>query len=106
MGQYHDLYFKTDILLLSDLFEKFSSVYLKDYGLDPSHYISSPSLPWDAMLRFNSASLQKINNVDVHLFLEEGMRGVSYISKRYSKSDEDSEIIYWDANNLYGWAMI
>ena len=35
------------------------------------------------------------------------MRGdVSYISKRYSKSDENTEIIYWDANNLYGWATI
>ena len=32
--------------------------------------------------------------------------GVSYISKRYSKSDENTEIMYWDENNLYGWAMI
>ena len=51
--------------------------------------------------------LEKINNIDVHLFLEKGMRGgVSYISKRYSKSDENTEIMYWDANNLYGYAMI
>ena len=41
------------------------------------------------------------------MFLEKGMRGgVSYISKRYSKSDENTDIMYWDANNLYGWAMI
>ena len=32
--------------------------------------------------------------------------GVFYISKRYSKSDKNTEIMYWDANNLYGWAMI
>ena len=32
--------------------------------------------------------------------------GVSHISKIYSKSDENTEIMYWDANNLYGWAMI
>ena len=51
--------------------------------------------------------LEKINNINVHLFLEKGMRGgISYISERYSKSDEDTEIMYWDANNLYGWAMI
>ena len=51
--------------------------------------------------------LEKINNTDVHLLLEKGMRGgVSYISKRYSKRDQDTEIMYWDANNLYGWAMI
>ena len=54
-----------------------------------------------------SIQLEKINNIDVHLFLEKGMRGgVSYISKRYSKSDRDTDIMYWDANNLYGSAMI
>ena len=48
-----------------------------------------------------------MNNIDMHLSLEKGMRGgVSYISKRYSKSDENTDIMYWDANNLYGWAMI
>ena len=50
--------------------------------------------------------LEKINNVDKHLFLEKGMRcGVTFISKR-CKSDDNTEIIYWDANNLYGGAMI
>ena len=38
-----------------------------------------------------------------HLFLR---GGVSYISKRYSKSDENTDIMYWDADNFYGWAMI
>ena len=51
--------------------------------------------------------LEKINNIDVHLFLEKGIRGgVSYISKRYSRSDQNKTIMYWNANNLYGWAMI
>ena len=57
--------------------------------------------------------LEKINNIDVHLFLEKGMRGgISHILKRYSESKEnakhsdDISIMYWDANNLYGWAMI
>ena len=50
--------------------------------------------------------LEKINNIDIHLFLEKGMRGgVSYISKRYSKSDKNIDIMYWDMNNLYGTIM-
>ena len=103
LEEYHDSYLKTDVLLLCDVFEKFISVCLKDYGLDPCHYINS----WDAMLKMTSIQLEKIHNIDVHLFLEKGMRdGFSYISKKYSKSDENTEIIYWDANNLYGWAMI
>ena len=31
--------------------------------------------------------------------------GINYISKGYSKSDQIKTIVYWDANNLYGWAM-
>ena len=107
LGQYHDFYLKTDVLLLCDVFEKFISACLKDCGLDPCYYFSSPGLSWDAMLKMTGRKLEKINNIDVHLFLEKGMRGrVSYISKRYSKSDQNTKIMYWDANNLYGWAMI
>ena len=107
LGQYHDLYLKTDVLLLCDVFEKFISVCLKDYGLDPCHYFSSPGLSWDAMLKMTGIRLDKVNNIDVHLFLEKGMRcGVSYISKIYSKSEKTTDIMYWDASNLYGWVMI
>ena len=107
LGEYHDLYLKIDVLLLCDVFEKFSNVCLKDYGLDPWHYFNAPGLSWDAMLEMAGIELQKIDNTDIHLFLEKGMRGgISYISKGYSKSDENTNIMYWDANNLYGWAMI
>ena len=107
-GEYHDLYLKTDVLLLCDVFEKFISFCLADYGLDPCNgYFTSPGLNWDSMLKMTGINLEKINNIDVHLFLEKGMRGgISYISKRYSKSDENTDIMHWDANNLYGWAMI
>ena len=95
LGEYHDLYLKTDALLLFDVFEKFISVCLKNYGLDLSHYFSSRGLSWGTMLKMTGVQLKKINNIDVHLFLEKGMRGgVSYISKRYSKSDENTDIMY------------
>ena len=44
LGEYHDLYLKTDVLSLCDVLEKFVGVCLKDYGLDPCHYFSSPGL--------------------------------------------------------------
>ena len=42
MGNYRDLYLKTDVLLLTGVFEKFIDMCLKYYGSDPSHYFISP----------------------------------------------------------------
>ena len=107
LGKYHDLYLKTDVLLLCDVFEKFIDVCFKDYGLDLCHYFSSPGLSWDAMLKMTGIRLEKINIIDVRLSYEKRMRGgVLYISKRHNKGDENTDIMYWDANNLYGWAMV
>ena len=51
MADYHDLYLKTDVLLIADVFEKFIGLCLQYYGLDPCHYSSSPGISWDAMLK-------------------------------------------------------
>ena len=51
VGDYHDLYLKTDVLLLANVFEKFIKTCLDYYRLDPCHYFSSSGLSWDAMLK-------------------------------------------------------
>ena len=83
IGDYHDLYLKTDVLLLRDVFEKFIKTCIDCYGLDPCHYFSSPGLNWDAMLKMTGIELEVISDIDMHLFIEKGMRGgISYIVKR------------------------
>ena len=58
------------------------------------------------MLKMTGIKLGKINDIDMYLFLEKGMReGISYITKRYSKSNDNIDIMYWDMNSFYGWAM-
>ena len=117
MGDYQDHCLKKDVLLLSDVFEKFIKICLKYYELDPCYYFSFPGLSWDTMLKMTDAKLEKIPDIDKYLFIEKGSReGICYISKRYAKannkymSDYDSNkpstfITYLDKNNLYGWSI-
>ena len=60
MGDYHDLYLQTDVLLLADMFEKFIKTCLDYYGLDPCHYFSNPGLSWDALLKMTGIKLDLI----------------------------------------------
>ena len=117
MGEYHDLYLQSDILLLADVFENFRKTCLEYYKLDPCHYFTSPGLSWDAMLKMTDIKLELMTDIDMFQFIEKGLRGgISYIANRYGKAnnkymkdynkDKPSKyIMYLDANNLYGWAM-
>ena len=116
MGEYHDLYLRSDVLLLADVFENFRVACLENYTLDPSHYVSTPGLSWDAMLKYTKVELELLTDVDMHRFFERGTRGgISVITHRYAKAnnpymkvynseDDTSYIMYLD--NLYGWAMV
>ncbi|CAB4016303.1 Gastrula zinc finger [Paramuricea clavata] len=58
MSDYHDLYLETDVLLLADVFENFRKTCLENYKLDPAHYISAPSLSWDAFLKQSGEEIE------------------------------------------------
>ena len=114
---YHNLYLKTDVLLLADVFENFRKTCLHHYNLDPAHYYTSPGLAWDACLKETGQELQLLHDYAMLMMFERGIRGgISHISKRYAEAnnkymvdynpDKSSTYIqYLDANNLYGWAM-
>ena len=69
MGDYHDLYLKTDVLLLADVFEKFINTCLEYYGLNRCHYFNSPGLSWDAMLKMTRIELELFSDINMHLFI-------------------------------------
>ena len=117
MGEYHDLYLVSDVLLLTDVFENFRKTCMQYYKLDPCHYFTSLGLSWDAMLKMTNIKLELITDIDMFQFIEKGMcGGVSYIANRYGIANNkymkeynekapSKYIMYLDANNLYGWAM-
>ena len=87
---YHNLYLKKDILLWTDIFEKFISASLEYYNLDPTHYFSAPGLSFDAMLKMTKVELDKIDDPNMHLFIEESMRGwICVAVKKYLKANNE-----------------
>lgn len=117
MGEYHDLYLRGDVLLLTDIFEEFRKTAMTYYGLDPCHYLSLPNFAWDAMLKMTEVKLDQLTDINMYQMIEKGLRGgISMIThrhaqannkymKNYNESKSSSYITYLDANNLYGLAM-
>ena len=68
MGDFHDLYLKTDVLLLADVMENFRKLCEKTYGLDPAHFFTVPGMAWDAMLKLTSLRSQAKNAFEKDLF--------------------------------------
>ena len=81
MGDYHDVYFQLDVLLLADFFEKFRRTCLDFYKLDPLHLYTTPGLAWDAALRMSRVDLELITNENIYNMVENSIRGgISMIS--------------------------
>ena len=117
LGDYHDLYVRSDTLLLADVLENFRKACIKNYELDQAHFISLPGLAWQACLKKANVELELLTDYDMFLMIEEGIRGgICHAIQRYAKANnkymkdydkknKSSYIQYLDANNLYGKAM-
>ncbi|XP_050513837.1 uncharacterized protein LOC126889531 [Diabrotica virgifera virgifera] len=115
--EYSLLYMKTDIMLLTCIFENFRQKCRGTYGLDPAWYFTMPGFSWDAMLKYTGCKLELLQDIDKIMFIEKSIRGgISQVSNRYSEANNkympsyDSSkpskyVVYLDVNNLYGWAM-
>ena len=75
LGDYHDLYLRTDVALLANVYEAFRDICLKHYKLDPAHFYTSPGLAWKACLKCTGIKLELLTDPDMLLMFERGIRG-------------------------------
>ena len=98
-------------------FENFRDMCLKEYEVDPAHFVSLPGLAWQACLKKTNIELELLTDYDMLLMVEKGIRGgICHSIQRYAKgsnkymknynnNDESSYIQCLDANNFYDCAM-
>ena len=106
-----------DVHQLADVFESFRTMALEQDGLDPVNYVSVPGLTWDSAFRMTNSSIHLLQDSIMYEFFEAGLRGgMTFVNRhhlqRNSPDDEDfdpslphTELLYIDANNLYGHAL-
>ena len=101
------LYLKMDVLQLADIFENFVENATLEYGINPLYSYSLPGYTWKAGLKLTKIILDYIKDKELLLVLENKIRGgiSSVMGDRFVEPSETEQILYIDANNLYGWAM-
>ena len=118
LKDYHNLYLKTDVLILADAFEKFRDFFLKHHQIDPCYCFSAPGLTWECGFKYTGIKLELFTDYDNFLMFEKGIRGgysgvlgprhvksFNKYLKDFDKNKRSNYLLYLDANNLYGWAM-
>ena len=118
LGDYHDLYLRTDVALLANVYEAYRDTWLKHYKLDPAHFYTSSGMAWKACLKCTGIRLELLTDPDMLLMFERGIRGGitqvvreyasannKYMGDKFNPSKDTTYLQYLDANNLYSWAM-
>ena len=85
LGDYHDLYLRTDVALLANVYKAFRDTCLKHYKLDPVHFYTSPGLAWKACLKHTGIRLELLTDPDMLLMFERGIRGgITQVVRKYA----------------------
>ena len=59
--------------------------------MDPAHYFTTPNLAWDAMLKKTGVKLELLTDYDMHLMIEQGLRGgIAMITHRHAEGSAEA----------------
>ena len=118
LGDYHNLYLRTDMVLFANMYKAFREMCLEHYKLDPVHFYMAQELAWKACLKHTGIRLELLTDPDMLLMFERGIRGGitqavrkhaaannPYMGDKFDPDENTTYLQYLDTNNLYDWAM-
>ena len=96
-----------DVLQLTDVFENFVEKSTLMYGIILMYSYSATCYTWKARLKFTKIKLTYIKDKELLLLLKIIIcAGVSSVmGDGYVEPDENTKLLYIDANNLVGWTL-
>ena len=94
--------------MLTCVFETFVKVSVDEFGTNPLYCVSLPGYTWQCSLEIMDIKLQTLQDKDMTLLLENKIRsGISSVmGDRYVKLVYNERILYADAINSNGWAIL
>lgn len=88
------------------------------YLLDCAHFVTAPGLAWKTSLKMSQQPLELLTDIDMLLMVEMEQEALSVClaldmpekstishTPDYRENEAPRYIMYWYANNLYGWSM-
>ena len=66
IGEYHDFYLKTDVMLLLDIFENYRDLELKTYNVDHAWSFTSPDFHLMLLKKYIKQTLELFGNTNEH----------------------------------------
>ena len=116
-GDLHDHYLRMDVMGLADVFTCYREAAIESLGLDPAWSYTAPGFSWKAMLKYTEQKLDYIYDKEMVVWFEGAIRGGISVAiyretianmpgyPNYDPFKPLTQIVYIDANNLYGKAM-
>ena len=87
LKDYLELYLRSDVCLLADVFQNYRTNCKAYYDLDPAYFVSAPQLSWNAMFKSLKLKLELISDQEMFLMISPHiLGGFCHACVRYAKA--------------------
>ena len=101
-------YLQNDVEILDYCMNEYVKLSMKEFKLNPLHYVSLPGYSFDCWLMSSGVTLDTLQDKQMLDDFVGAKRGgiCGIMGDRYIDNSDGKTIWYIDANNLYGYAMM